>query len=286
MDVYRCADFVDSVLFIAAPLNSENRADAAALSVEATIARCANSGRKFTSGLYLGRHVNADLYDVVSPAEAIATQIAHGADCLHVYGYSGLDDGWVLYRMDDPFMDSVKDGTTWARAVIPHLSAPRGKQVAILFPERTSLLEPVTLDVGGRHRTDLLGWFRQFSDLGWQVDIVHPRQVVSGALADYRHLVIPVDPLYDLDERLGREGSGREDGTITQNAAVEAAVRRFAEDGGMVFHGPGCVLAQRTFGLTEADVPFDCIAWAEAIIPHGWRLIELDRAQVPCVVTL
>lgn len=140
------------------------------------------------------------------------------------------------------------------------------------------MLEPVTLDVGGRHRTDLLGWFRQFSDLGWQVDIVHPRQVVAGALADYRHLVIPVDPLYDLDERLGREGSGREDGTITQNAAVEAAVRRFAEDGGMVFHGPGCVLAQRTFGLTEADVPFDCIAWEEAIIPHGWRTVAYDGA--------
>jgi hypothetical protein len=93
LDVYACARHVDSVLFIAAPLNAENRADATALSVEGSIARCANEHRPFTGGLYVGRHVNTDVYAVVPPAEAIATHVANGARRLHVYGYSGLDDG-------------------------------------------------------------------------------------------------------------------------------------------------------------------------------------------------
>ncbi|TAL05330.1 MAG: hypothetical protein EPO07_03665, partial [Verrucomicrobia bacterium] len=98
LDVYRCAKHVDSVLFIAAPLNAENRADAMALSVEGSILRNANSHRPFTAGLYLGRHVNGDIYRTVPPAEAIATHIANGAKGLHIYGYSGLDDGGVMYR--------------------------------------------------------------------------------------------------------------------------------------------------------------------------------------------
>ena len=50
-----------------------------ALSVEGSIMRCANGSRPFTAGLYLGRHVNGDIYDVVPPAEAIGTLIAGGA---------------------------------------------------------------------------------------------------------------------------------------------------------------------------------------------------------------
>src|SRR6185503_8385864 len=95
LDVYRCAPHVDGLLYIASPINAENRTDAMALSVEASIMRCANEGRPFTGGLYLGRHVNGDIYDVVPPAEAIATLIAGGAKRLHTYGYSGLDDGGV-----------------------------------------------------------------------------------------------------------------------------------------------------------------------------------------------
>ena len=72
LDVYKCAAHVDSVLFIAAPLNAENRADAMALSVEGSILRNANSHRPFTAGLYLGRHVNGDIYRIVPPAESIA----------------------------------------------------------------------------------------------------------------------------------------------------------------------------------------------------------------------
>jgi hypothetical protein len=257
LDIYRCAPHLDSVLIIAAPLNAENRADATVLSVEASIARSANSNRPFTGGLYLGRHVNQDIYNVVPPAEAIATQVANGAKRLHVYGYSGLDDGGVISRMDEVFRESLRIGTTWALDVIPLLHEPRGAQVAVLFPAEMSLYEPLEVDEGGRHRMDLLGWHQQLLDLGWHVDVVHPDQVVAGALDQYQQLVIPTNSLYDVGE----------------NGALETAARGFALAGGTVLHGPDCGLARRAFRIVEEPVPFDCIDWDEEIIPHGWSTV-------------
>ncbi|MBT0773498.1 hypothetical protein KIH74_31415 [Kineosporia sp. J2-2] len=263
LDVYRIAPHVDGVLFMAAPLNAENRPDASVLGVEGSIARNANGHGDFTAGLYLGRHVNEDVYAVVPPAEAIATQVAAGARRLHVYGWSGLDDGGVMYRADGMFTASLRAGNRWAAEVIPLLTGARPRQVALLFPAETSLLEPLEVDEGGRHRMDLLGWYQQFTDLGWHVDVLHPDQVVAGGLDDYRHLVIPANPLYDLG----------------QNAGLEHAVRVFAERGGSVFHGPGCRVAARAFGITEQEVDFDCLAWEEEVIPHGWSTVSPDGGE-------
>lgn len=263
LDIYRCAKHVDSVLFISAPLNAENRADAMALSVEGSIQRNANSHRPFTAGLYLGRHVNGDIYRDIPPAEAIATHIANGAKGFHIYGYSGLDDGGVMFRMDELFKDSLRAGNRWAAEVIPLLDAPRAKEVALLFPAEMSLYEPLEVDIEGRHRMDLLGWYAQFTDLGWHVDIIHPDQVAARVLADYTHLVIPHNSLYDLGE----------------NSALEAAVKEFVADGGTVFHGPHCELAKRALGIEEEAVAFDCIQWQEEIIPHGWSTVAFRGGE-------
>lgn len=263
LDIYRCAKHVDSVLFIAAPLDAENRANAMALSVEGSIMRNANAHRPFTAGLYLGRHVNGDIYRVVPPAEAIATHIANGAKGFHVYGYSGLDDGGVMYRMDELFKESLRAGNRWAAEVIPLLNAPRAKEVALLFPVEMSLYEPLEVDTEGRHRMDLLGWYTQFTDLGWHVDIIHPDQVVAGALADYRHLIVPHNSLYDLGD----------------NAALESAVKTFVTNGGNVFHGPHCELARNTFGIEEQAMAFDCIKSGEEIIPHGWSTVAFASGE-------
>jgi hypothetical protein len=263
LDIYKCAQHVDRVLFIAAPLNAENRADAMALSVEGSIMRNANSHRPFTAGLYLGRHVNGDIYRVVPPAEAIATHVANGAKGFHIYGYSGLDDGGVMFRMDELFKESLRVGNRWAAEVMPLLDQPRAKEVAILFPAEMSLYEPLEVDVEGRHRMDLLGWYQQFTDLGWHVDIVHPDQVVAGTLASYKHLVIPHNSLYDLGD----------------NVALESAVKKFVIAGGTVFHGPHCELARRALGVEEQNIPFDCILWHEEIIPHGWSTVAFRSGK-------
>jgi hypothetical protein len=263
LDVYKCAAHVDSVLFIAAPLNAENRADAMALSVEGSIMRCANSHRPFTAGLYLGRHVNGDIYRVVPPAEAIGTLVGNGAKGFHIYGYSGLDDGGVMYRMDEMFKDSLRAGNRWAAEVIPLLDQPRAKKVALLFPAEMSLYEPLEVDTEGRHRMDLLGWYQLFTDLGWHVDIVHPDQVAAGALADYKHLVVPTNSLYDLGD----------------NVSFEAAVRKFVIGGGTVFHWPHCELARRALGIEEEVIAFNCIKWDEKIIPHGWSTVMFHSGK-------
>ncbi|MFT4261931.1 MAG: hypothetical protein QM572_00975 [Nocardioides sp.] len=264
LDVYRIAPHVDSVLFIAAPLNPENRPDASVVSVESSIARTVNQHGPFTGGLYLGRHVNEDVYRVVPPAEAIATHVANGAKRLHVYGYSGLDDGGVMFRMDDLFKDSLRSGNRWATSVIPLLDEPRAKEVAILFPAEMSLLEPLEVDEGGRHRMDLLGWHQQMTDLGWHVDVVHADQVVSSGLADYRYLVIPTNSLYDV-------------GCVVDNRQLEAAVAAWVRSGGVAFHGPGSGLAHNAFGVREETVDFDCIAWDDDIIPHGWSTVAFTH---------
>ena len=263
LDVYKCAAHVDSVLFIAAPLNAENHADAMALSVEGSIMRNANSHRPFTAGLYLGRHVNGDIYRIVPPAESIATHVANGAKGLHIYGYSGLDDGGVMFRMDEMFKDSLRAGNRWAAKVMPLLAAPRAKEVALLFPAEMSLYEPLEVDAEGRHRMDLLGWYSQFTDLGWHVDIVHPDQVVSGVLKDYKHLVVPTNSLYDLGD----------------NTALEIAVKKFVKGGGNVFHGPHCELAKRALGIKEETIAFDCIKWHDEIIPHGWSTVSFKSGK-------
>jgi hypothetical protein len=129
--------------------------------------------------------------------------------------------------------------------------------VAILFPREMSLYEPLEVDAGGRHRMDLLGWYQQFTDLGWHVDIVHPRDAIHGGLAGYRHLVLPTNSLEDLaDDHL-----------------LEAAVRDFVTGGGDVWHGPGSWLARKVFGIQEEAVDFDAIGWDEDIIPHGWSTV-------------
>lgn len=168
-----------------------------------------------------------------------------------------------MSRMDEMFKDSLRLGIRWAEKVIPLLDAPRAKEIAILFPAEMSLYEPLEVDTGGRHRMDLLGWYQQFTDLGWHVDVVHPDQVVAGVLKDYEHLVIPTNSLYDLGN----------------NLKLEAAVKQFVRSGGSVFHGPHCELARRALGVKEAPVNFDCVDWDEEIIPHGWSTVSFKGGK-------
>src|ERR1039458_2553903 len=118
---------------------------------------------------------------------------------------------------------------------MPLLDAPRAKEVALLFPAEMSLYEPLKVDIEGRHRMDLLGWYAQFTDLGWHVDILHPTQIAAGVLTEYKHLIVPHNSLYDLGD----------------NIALEAAVKKFVAAGGTVFHGPHCELARRAAGIEE-----------------------------------
>lgn len=263
LDVFRIAPHVDEVMWMASPINAENRPDATALSLESAIMRSANGHRAFTGGLFLGRHVNGDLLHVVSPAEAMATHVVNGATGLHSYGYSGLDDGGVLYRAEPATKASIRAGNEWVARVAPQLTAPRERDVALLLPAATVLYQPFELDPDGRTRTDTLGWYRQLTDLGHHVDVLHPDQVAAGGLAPYRVLVVPDDPLYDLGARGG----------------LADAVRTWTAAGGTVLHGPRCGLAAEAFGITDEPVEFDGIGWEEEVVPHGWSTVAFDDGE-------
>jgi hypothetical protein len=168
-----------------------------------------------------------------------------------------------MFKMDSIFKHSLRAGNEWAAKVIPLLDAPRAKEVAMLFPAEMSLYEPLEVDTEGRHRMDLLGWYQQFTDLGWHVDIVHPDQVAAGCLEDYQHLVIPTNSLCDLGN----------------NTALAAAVKEFVHGGGNVFHGPHCELAKRALGIKEEAIKFDCLDWDEEIIPHGWSTVAFKSGK-------
>ena len=265
LDIHKLAPHLDNALIIAAPLNSEGMPDAGVLSVEYSIARSVNGFKPFTAGLYLGRHVSSDIYRHVTPAEAYATFIAAGASGVHVYGYSGLDDGGVFCMMDDMFLESVETGNRWARQVIPLIDPQkRLKEAAILFPSQMNLLEPVSVGNGIAHHMDLLGWHQQLLDLGYHVDILHPDQITEGTLADYHILAVPHNSCYHL----------------SPNPALEKALRDWVGQGGLLFHGPSSTVIQNTFGVQEYKVELDCIDWqGHLLIPHGWSTVAYTTGK-------
>lgn len=267
LDPYRIAPHVDATLFLSTPLNPENDPDAFALSAELSIMRNANAGRAWIAGLFMGRHTHGDLYRVVSPAEAIGTAALHGAAGLHVYGYGGADDGGVLQHMDPLFKDSLRTGNQWATRVLPQLAdRNRLKEAAILFPRATHLFEPMLLEEGRKHRMDLLGWYRQLADLGFNVDILHPDQVKTGAAAEYRLLILPDDACYALDP----------------DPELERALAAWVQAGGVCVHGPGQTLARTAFGLTETAVDFDCINLGDRLLtPQGWAFAAFPESEPP-----
>jgi len=265
LDPYRVAPYLDAALFIATPINPEDDADAHALSVEFSIMRNANAGRPFIAGLFLGRHVHRDIYRVVSPAEAIGTAAVHGAAGLHAYGYGGADDGGVIQHLDSGFKESVTVGNRWLTRVLPRLAGQkRLKEAAILFPRASHLLEPMLSEEGRQHRMDLLGWYRQLTDLGFNVDLLHPDQVKSGVLADYRLLVLPTDACYEL----------------APDRVLESVLGDWVQAGGVCMHGPGNALAEASLGIREKAVEFDCIDFGDRLlIPDGWTTVAYPGAE-------
>lgn len=253
LDPYEIAPYVDAVHYIAAPLTPEGMPDAHVLSAEYAVHRLANDGRPFAVGLYLGRHVEGDIYATVSPAEAIATAVSAGASGYHVYGYGGLDDGGVLGKMDEEFLQSVRVGNTWAGQVIPRLTAERAREVALLYPSALYLFEPLTTRRGITSRVDLLGWYKECVNLGYHVDLIHPLQVKAGLLERYPVLIVPDNKAYAWDA----------------DPALETALKSWVDDGGCLVHGPRQSLVTRSFGLREEPVDLDYVEWPEPIIPYG-----------------
>jgi hypothetical protein len=258
LDLWRIAEHVDDAMFMAVPIHPEGRTDTRVLSAEWGIARSINAQRPFTVGLNLVRHD-------CRPGLAVAAAAATGASGLHVYGWSGLDDGGVLGWMDADWQEDFSRGVRWLGRVIPRLDAPRRREAALLFPNAMALYQPRSADRRGiDYRADLLGWWSVLTEQGWHVDMLHPDQVKSGALADYQVLALPHDSLY---ERL-------------PDRDLERALRAWVTEGGFVACGAGCAVARRALDYGEHAIIRDCLQFrGRRVTPDGWSTVALEGLE-------
>jgi len=254
IDPWKIRPYVDSVLFNTLPSDCDSRPDAYVVSCEASMGRSIQGNDNFIAGLYLGRYIAEDIYAHISPAEVIGSLVANGAKALHIYGYNGLDDGGVFSKMSSGFKDSVKAGIEWMKEVVPKITSPRRKEIAILFPRATAIIEPIgERTIFSGHRMDTLGWFKHLVDLGYMVDFLHPDQVNKGILKDYFALVLPIDSCYKY----------------LPDKEMESKIVEFVNNGGILIHGANCQMLPSEFKIEEAPCKFECIRWREDIIPES-----------------
>ena len=261
VDPWRIGPYVDVVTYNTYPADCHSRANPYVISAEMSIMRSANEGRDVIGGLDILRYIQDDVYNHVSPAEAIATVVAHGGTGLFVYGYNGLDDGGAFAMMPPLFKESVRAGLDWFKAVAPQIDGHRTREIAILFPLAMSLVEPTAPGTAAAdHRQDLLGWFQHLCDLGWMVDIVHPDQVKAGVLGDYSALIIPKDTCYKH----------------IPDQELECAIAEWLRRGGVVLHGPRCDVVGRLAPPEHPLTEVEYIAWEPRIVPEGIDLAYFE----------
>lgn len=253
IDIYALAPYVDSCHFITVPVTPDGCPDAYVTSCQHSMMRVMNEGKPMIGGIYWGRYIYSDIYRHLSPAEIIGTMTACGMDGYTCYGMNGLDDGGVMNRMDESFLESLRVGNEWCKEVIPKRKGARKKEIALLFPAEMAHYEPFEVGDNKIRRLDLLGWYKYCCDLGYQTDVISGHEIEGGALKDYRILIVPANDCYFAEE----------------HACAEQRIREWVQAGGTLLHGPMDGLSKSCFGIEgEAcgKVPF---CYGKVIIPQG-----------------
>lgn len=246
IDMRAIAPYVDMAHYYTVPVTIGGDPDAYVVSCQHAHIRSMNQGRSFIGGVYWGRFLYNDVYRFVTPEEVVGSIVASGAQGISAYGMCGMDDGGLLHRMDEGFTESLTRGNAWAKQVIPRLGKRRQSRVAILFPTAMALLEPLKVDGADARRNDTLGWYRACCDLGFAPDMVEAQDVIAG-LAGYDVLLIPADDCYHAQ----------------RNPALEAALRGFAAQGGVVIHGQHGEAAEYAFDLHAPSTDSTCYTYKD-----------------------
>ncbi len=253
IDIYALAPYVDACHFITVPTTPDGYPDAYVVSCQHSMMRVMNEGRTMIGGIYWGRFIYYDLYAQITPGEVLGTMAACGMDGYSCYGINGLDDGGVLDRMDQDFLDDLKAGNTWCAEILSLEKGTRIKEIALLFPSEMALFEPYEVGNNKIRRLDLLGWYKICCDLGYQVDVISEHEIKKGALADYSILIVPANDCY----------------AAVDHTVMEAKIRAWVQAGGILLHGPKDALAKSCFGIdgeTCAKMPY---CYGKTIIPQG-----------------
>lgn len=253
IDVYALAPYVDACHFITVPVTPDGYPDAYVVSCQHSMMRVMNEGRTMIGGIYWGRYIYNDIYAHLTPAEMIGTMTACGMDGYTCYGMNGLDDGGVLNRMEQPFLDSLRLGNQWCSEVIQLRKGVRKKEIALLFPSEMAHLEPFEVGNNKIRRLDLLGWYKICCDLGYQVDVVSTHQIEQGALADYKILIAAANDCYP----------------VVEHHRSENVIKEWVKTGGVLLHGPGDALAKSCFGICGEECEKIPYQYGKVIIPQG-----------------
>ncbi len=260
IDVYALAPYVDACHFITVPTTPDGCPDAYVVSCQHSMMRVMNEGRSMIGGIYWGRFIYNDLYAFLTPAEIIGTMTACGMDGYTSYGMNGLDDGGVLNRMDQSFMDSLRLANQWCAEIIPLRKGRRKKEIAVLFPSEMAHLEPFEVGNNKIRRLDLLGWYKICCDLGYQVDVISTHQIEQGALADYKVLIVPANDCY----------------AAVPHQRSETQIREWVREGGVLLHGPKDALVQSCFGIYGEECEKTPYRYGKVIIPQGEAFCRYD----------
>lgn len=264
-DLWDLGEALDSPSFITMPIDNHGNVEPYVVPCELAMLRSAARSKDFVGSLFLGRYMANDVYAVCSPAEIIASTFGAGATELYFYGYNGLDDGGNFGKWGEAEKSSLRSALDWFSDV-RELAGRRVKtrEVAIIFPYASYTLSAFATDAARyvAFREDLLGWFRQFSDHGVAVDILHPSQVRAGALDGYRQVVLPADPLY----------------SSMPDPEMESRLRAYVETGGTVSHSVS-PLAERAFGLKSHPHKADSFGWEEKIVTGSAEFVSYETGK-------
>ena len=243
IDMRAIAPFVDMAHYYTLPVTADSDPEPYTVSCQHAHIRSLNPHRGFLGGVFWGRFLYNDIYRFVTPEETLGSIVQSGAKGIMAYGWCGMDDGGLLHRMEEGFMDSLARGNAWAKMVIPRLGARKKSRIAILYPTAMALLEPLAVEGADEKRADFLGLYKACRDFGYDPEIVEIPDLLAELDADV--LLIPADECYHA----------------MRNEKAEEALRRFSDQGGSIVHGPDADIVRLAFDLSPAVTSSTCFPY-------------------------
>lgn len=253
IDLYELTPYVDNCQFFTVPVTPAGDPDPYVVACQHSMMRCMNHGRDFMGGVFWGRFLYNDLYQSLTPCEIVGSIVASGAKGIWAYGINGLDDGGLLDRMNDGFLQSLQTANSWAKQVIPMLKGAPKTDVAILFPSAMAAFEPYSVPGADIHRMDLLGWYKACCDIGLCADVIDIGRIIKKGLENYKVLIIPHNSCYGIET----------------NTLAEEVLSSWVGKGGILIHGPNDLLVQRSLGITPQPHEKDCAFFKEKLLLDG-----------------
>jgi len=253
IDIYALSKYVDSAHFITVPVTPYGDADPYIVSSQHSMMRVMNEARAFIGGIYWGRFLYNDVYATLTPAQIVGSMVANGVKGYSSYGMCGLDDGGVLHRMDQSFIESLALANAWAKEVIPLIQGNRVKEIALLFPSAMAAFEPMSVEGNKERRMDMLGWYKSCCDAGYATDIIDLEMIAGGALEQYKLLVISANDCYLLE----------------RHPAAEQVVSDWVKRGGILIHGPSDELAASALNIKGTPHNKGCMEFQEGGLLQG-----------------